>query len=93
VSRHTFSVQAAGAGSHKPRAGSKPVIARHPIAQWQARAEEMGGETPDERRRYLIPRDGLITAYMTMAYDLYIVRNNIRSQSPRSITQRALNFK
>ena len=51
----------------------------------------MGGETREEGRGGFlprggagpggggaVPRDGLITAYMTMAYDLYIVRNNIR---------------
>src|SRR6267378_3087966 len=54
---------------------SKAVIARHPIAQWQTHAEElMRGETPDEHGRYSIPRDGMLTAYMTLAYDLHTIR-------------------
>jgi hypothetical protein len=40
----------------------------------------MRNETPDERGRYLIPRDGVMSAYMTLAYDLYIVRQNISFQ-------------
>ena len=60
---------------------SKPVIARHPIAQWQAHAEDLvKGETPDERGRYSIPVDGVISAFMNLAYDLYIVRDNVNFQ-------------
>jgi SEC-C motif-containing protein len=60
---------------------AKPVIARHPVAQWQTHAEElMRSEKPDERGRYLIPRDGVISAFMALAYDLYIVRDNIEFQ-------------
>jgi hypothetical protein len=66
---------------------SKPVIARHPVAQWQHHAEElMKGETPDERGRYSIPVDGAISAFMSVAYDLYIVRDNVRFQE--SIVER-----
>ena len=61
---------------------AKPVIARHPIAQWQAHAEElMRDQAPDERSRYGIPRDGLLTAYMTLAYDLHTIRQNIDFQA------------
>jgi hypothetical protein len=60
---------------------AKPLAGRHQIAQWQAHAEElMRAEKPDGRGRFLIPRDGLITAYMTVAYDLYVVRDNTRFQ-------------
>jgi len=60
---------------------AKPLAGRHQIAQWQSHAEElMRAEKPDERGRYLIPLDGLVTAYMTLAYDLYIVKDNIRFQ-------------
>lgn len=60
---------------------SKPLIARHPIAQWQAHAEElMKAEKPDERGRYSIPVDGVLSAFMSVAYDLYIVRDNARFQ-------------
>ena len=37
-------------------------------------------EKPDERGRYLIPRDGRVAAFMALAYDLYIVRDNIEFQ-------------
>ena len=61
--------------------GSKPVIARHPIAQWQTHAEElMKSETRDERGRYSIPVDGIVSAFMSVAYDLYVVRDNVRFQ-------------
>src|SRR4051812_21370619 len=61
---------------------SKPLIGRHPIAQWQSHAEELlRAETPDDRGCYSITRDGLITAYVTLAYDLYIVKDNIRFQT------------
>lgn len=57
---------------------TKPVIARHPIAQWQTHAETlMRAEKPDERGRYSIPQDGVVSAFMALAYDLYVVRNNI----------------
>jgi len=60
---------------------AKPNIARHRLAQWQAHAEElMRSEQPDERGRFLIPRDGIITALMTLAYDLYVVRDNTEFQ-------------
>jgi SEC-C motif len=60
---------------------AKPLIARHPVAQWQAHAEELfRGETPDERDRYLITRDGPVTAFMTLGHDLYTVRNNVKFQ-------------
>jgi hypothetical protein len=60
---------------------SKPLIARHRIAQWQAHAEElMKNETPDELGRYSIPNDGVLIAYITLAHDLFIVRQNIRFQ-------------
>lgn len=60
---------------------AKPVIARHPIAKWQTHAEElMRGETRDERGRYSIPNDGLISSFMSLAYDLYIVRDNVKFQ-------------
>jgi hypothetical protein len=35
---------------------------------------------PDEHGRYAIPRDGIVMAYLTLAYDLYVVRQNIRFQ-------------
>lgn len=61
---------------------AKPLAGRHQIAQWQAHAEQlMRGETPDERGRYLIAKDGLVTAYLTLAYDLFIVKDNIRFQA------------
>lgn len=60
---------------------SKPVIARHRVAQWQAHAEElMTSETPDELGRYSVPNDGQLIAYMTLAHDLFIVRQNTRFQ-------------
>jgi hypothetical protein len=60
---------------------SKPVIARHRVAQWQAHAEElMRGETPDELGRYLIPNDGRLIAYVTLAHDLFIIKQNTRFQ-------------
>jgi SEC-C motif-containing protein len=60
---------------------AKPVLGRHQIAQWQAHAEElMRGEAPDERGRYSIPRDGVMTAYLTLAYDLHTIRQNIAFQ-------------
>lgn len=61
--------------------GLKPVIARHPIAQWQTHAEElMRGEKRDERGRYAIPYDGMLAAFMSLAYDLYIVKDNVKFQ-------------
>ena len=60
---------------------SKPVIARHPIAQWQTHAEELArGQARDERGRCSIRVDGIVSAFMTLAYDLYVVRNNVRFQ-------------
>jgi hypothetical protein len=41
----------------------------------------MRGETPDARGRYSIPRDGILTAYMTLAYDLHTIRQNIDFQA------------
>jgi hypothetical protein len=60
---------------------AKPYIARHPVAQWETHAEElMRAGTPDERGRVSIPRDGRVAAYMVLAYDLYVVRQNTRFQ-------------
>jgi hypothetical protein len=57
----------------------KPLIARHQIAQWEAHAAELArAQKPDHRGRSSIPRDGLVSAFMTLAYDLYIVRDNIK---------------
>jgi len=53
--------------------------ARHLIAQWEAHATELArDQTPDGRGRYSIPRDGLVSAFITLAYDLYVVRDNIK---------------
>jgi hypothetical protein len=60
---------------------ARPLLGRHRVAQWEAHARElMHGETPDERGRYSILRDGIMNAYITLAYDLYVVRQNIRFQ-------------
>jgi hypothetical protein len=60
---------------------SKPVVGRHRVAQWQSHAEElMKGEMPDEMGRYSVPNDGQLIAYITLAHDLFIVRQNVRFQ-------------
>jgi hypothetical protein len=60
---------------------ARPLLSRHRIAQWQAHAEElMRGEKPDEHGRCLIPRDGIMTAHMTLAYDLYVIAQNTAYQ-------------
>jgi len=58
---------------------TKHPAGRHPFAQWEAHAQElMRDKVPDERGRYFLARDGLISAYLTLAYDLYVVKHNIR---------------
>ena len=53
----------------------------HPVAQWQAHIEKIvEGHTPDDQGRYVVQKDGLVSAYMTLAYDLFVVRNNIPFQ-------------
>jgi hypothetical protein len=60
---------------------TKPALGRHRVAQWQTHAEElMRGEKPDAKGRYLIPRDGQVTALLALAYDLYVVRQNVPFQ-------------
>lgn len=59
---------------------AKPLIARHPIAQWQAHAEGLRQAEPDEQGRFLITRDGVVSAFMALAYDLYVVRDNVEFQ-------------
>lgn len=59
---------------------SKPLLARHPIAQWQAHGEDLARGEQRTERGYSIPYDGLIAAFMTLAYDLYIVRDNVKFQ-------------
>jgi hypothetical protein len=59
---------------------SKPVIARHPIAQWQGHAEDLANGTTRSERGYSIPYDGTVASFMILAYDLYVVRDNVRFQ-------------
>jgi hypothetical protein len=57
---------------------AKPLAGRHQVARWQLHLEElMQGET-DEHGRYVVETDGLLSALLNLAYDLFIVKDNIR---------------
>jgi hypothetical protein len=55
----------------------KPAIALHPIARWEAHALSLieNGERKEDGR-VIVTLDGLFIAYMCLAYDLFVVRNN-----------------
>jgi hypothetical protein len=60
----------------------KHPMARHPIARWHAHVEELiNNAERDDLGRSLVDADGIFTAYMTLAYDLWIVRDNIRFEA------------
>jgi hypothetical protein len=57
-------------------------LAQHAIARWQAHVDGLMRDADrDELGRCLVPSDAIMSAYMTPAYDLWIVRDNIRLQA------------
>jgi hypothetical protein len=56
---------------------TKPFIARHPVAQWQQHLDEQLQGTVEDNGRVGVVSDGLVSALLNLAYDLYIVKDNI----------------
>jgi hypothetical protein len=64
----------------------KELVDRHPIMKWydhicrldQARAQ--AGQKPDESGIRSVPADGITSAFMVLAYDLYVLRDNGKLQ-------------
>jgi SEC-C motif len=57
---------------------AKPPGQRHPVIQWQDKAITIMGKQPRlADGSYRAPSSGQIAAYMTFAYDLYVVDRNL----------------
>lgn len=64
------------------RETTKHPLAQHRVARWQAHVDElMRDADKDDMGRCLVMPDAIMTAYMTLAYDLWIVRDNVRLQA------------
>jgi hypothetical protein len=64
------------------QAATKHPLAQHAIARWQAHVDDLMREADrDELGRCLVPSDAIMSAYLTLAYDLWIVRDNVRLQA------------
>lgn len=64
------------------REAKKHLLAQHPIARWQAHVNDLTRDADhDELGRCLVASDAIMSAYMTLAYDLWIVRDNVRLQA------------
>lgn len=60
----------------------KHPLAQHAIAHWQAHVDDLMRDADrDELGRCLVPPDAIMSAYMTLAYDLWIVKDNVRLQA------------
>lgn len=57
-------------------------LAQHAIARWQAHVDDlMRHADRDDMGRCLVTPDAIMNAYMTLAYDLWIVKDNVRLQT------------